>query len=53
MDHPNIVKLYTHFEDEYHVFLLMEYIEGGILMDKLKSSEDTVSKYVSETIDAV
>lgn len=31
----------------------MEFVQGGILMDKLKSSEDLVSKYVSETIDAV
>lgn len=38
LDHPHIVKLYTHFSDEYHVFLLMEYVEGGILMEKLKSS---------------
>ena len=29
LDHPNIVKLYTHFCDDYHIFLLMEYIEGG------------------------
>jgi aurora kinase len=26
LDHPNIVKLYGHFQDEYHVFLLMEYL---------------------------
>ena len=38
LNHPNIVKLYTHFDDEYHIFLLMEYVEGGILMNKLKSS---------------
>ncbi len=25
LDHPNIIKLYTHFDDEYHIFLLMEY----------------------------
>ena len=39
LDHPNIIKLYTHFDDEYHIFLLMEYAEGGILMDKIKSTE--------------
>jgi serine/threonine protein kinase len=30
--HPNITKLYAHFEDEYHLFLLMEYMEDGTLM---------------------
>lgn len=40
LSHPNIIKLYSHFEDEYHIFLLMEYAEGGILMDRLKCGED-------------
>jgi serine/threonine protein kinase len=31
----------------------MEYAEGGILLEKLKCSEDMVSKYVDQTIDAV
>lgn len=38
LDHPNIIKLYGHFDDEYHIFLLMEYAEGGILLKKLKST---------------
>ena len=37
LNHPNIVKLYTHFEDDYHVFLLMEYIDGGQLMQYAKA----------------
>jgi len=37
LNHPNIIKLYGHFNDEYHIFLLMEYIEGGQLLSKLKS----------------
>ena len=32
LNYPNIIKLYTHFDDEYHVFLVMEYGEGGMLM---------------------
>jgi serine/threonine protein kinase len=44
LDHPNIVKLYGHFSDEYHIFLLMEYIEGGELLKKLGSEERYVSK---------
>lgn len=53
LNHPNIIKLYSHFDDEYHVFLLMEYAEGGILMDKLKCAEDIASQFVDQTIDAV
>lgn len=53
LDHPNIIKLYTHFDDEYHIFLLMEYAEGGILMDKLKCTEDIASRYVEQAIDAL
>ncbi len=32
LSHPNIVKLYSHFEDEYHIFLMMEYACDGTLM---------------------
>lgn len=53
LNHPNIIKLYGHFQDDYHIFLLMEYAEGGVLMQKLKSPEEQVAKYISETIEAV
>jgi serine/threonine protein kinase len=47
------VKLYTHFDDDYHVFLLMEYVEGGILLNKLKCTEEYASHILEQTIDAV
>jgi len=28
LSHPNIVKLYNHFEDNYKIYLLLEYISG-------------------------
>lgn len=31
LNHPNIVKLYNHWEDQDHLFLLMEYMGGGNL----------------------
>jgi len=31
LDHENITKLYTHFEDLKHVYLIMELIEGVFL----------------------
>lgn len=50
---PNITKLYTHFHDEYHIFLLMEYIEDGTLMGCLKKEEPFVSRIVAQVLDAV
>jgi serine/threonine protein kinase len=29
IEHPNIIKLYNHFEDEDHIFLELEYAPGG------------------------
>jgi hypothetical protein len=29
LDHPNIIKLYNHFEDERSVFLVLECALGG------------------------
>jgi len=38
MDHPNIPKLFEIFEDEKHLYLVMELCEGGDLLDKLLES---------------
>ena len=29
IDHPRILKLYDHFEEEDNIFLLLEFIQGG------------------------
>ena len=34
MDHPNITKLYEHFEDQWNIYLIMELCSGGELFDK-------------------
>lgn len=36
VDHPNVVRTYGHFHDEFHVFLLMEYAGDGCVIDNLK-----------------
>lgn len=36
-DHPNIVKIYEVLENETHVFLIMEYCEGGELLSFIKA----------------
>ena len=38
LNNANIIKLYGFFEDDYHVFLLMEYAEGGTLYQKYLQS---------------
>lgn len=29
VDHPNILKLFEFFEDEQHLYIIMEYCGGG------------------------
>jgi serine/threonine protein kinase len=35
LDHPNIVKYYETYEDEKNIYLVMEYIGGGELFEKI------------------
>ena len=35
LDHPNIVKYYETYIDEKYIYLVMEYIGGGELFDKI------------------
>jgi len=38
LDHPNIMKLHTHFEDARYIYLLMELSTDGTLFNKLSPS---------------
>lgn len=38
-DHPNILKLYGFFDDEEHVYLILEYMEEGTLYSQLKKQK--------------
>ncbi len=55
VDHPNVVKTYGHFHDEFHIFLLMEYAGDGCVMDNLKQkkSEQFSSNVLFQTLNAV
>jgi aurora kinase A len=53
LNHPNIVKLYTHFDDEYHVFLLMEYAPEGNLMAKMHNTEAYTANVLDQIVRAV
>lgn len=42
LDHPNIVKYYETYVDEKYIYLVMEYIGGGELFDKIAEQENQV-----------
>lgn len=42
LDHPNIVRYYETYIDEKYIYLVMEYIGGGELFDKITAQENQV-----------
>ena len=40
LDHPNIVKYYETYIDERYIYLVMEYIGGGELFDKIATTDN-------------
>ena len=57
LDHPHIVKLHSHFEDDKFFYLLMELIEGGTLFHKLSREnvllERVAAQYFREIVLAI
>eukprot|EP00359_Climacostomum_virens_P009954 CAMPEP_0204905458 /NCGR_PEP_ID=MMETSP1397-20131031/5431_1 /ASSEMBLY_ACC=CAM_ASM_000891 /TAXON_ID=49980 /ORGANISM="Climacostomum Climacostomum virens, Strain Stock W-24" /LENGTH=720 /DNA_ID=CAMNT_0052074341 /DNA_START=38 /DNA_END=2197 /DNA_ORIENTATION=- len=57
LNHPHIVKLYNHFEDDRNFYLVLELASGGTLwhrLAKFKSfDEDSAAQYLRELILAV
>ena len=57
LNHPNIIKLYSHFEDESDIFLVMEYAKNGDLFPIIQKSKRLetiiVKKYMEQIISAV
>ena len=57
--HPNVVKLFGHFEDNTYCYLLMEYIEGGELFSyipengKSKISTQKIASIIKDVISAI
>ena len=57
VNHPHIVKIYNHFEDNENIYLLLEFISKGQLYSLLKRykkfDERTVSQYITELVAAL
>ena len=53
VNHPNLPKMYGCFDDEYHVFMIMEYVPGKELMEYRKKGEPFVSKIIYQMLRAV
>ena len=58
LDHPNIVKLYSHFEDNKYCYLLVKYCPKGNAYDLLiknckKSNMELVASIMADIINAV
>ena len=39
LNHSHIVKLYSHFEDDFSIYLIMEYAENGHLYGYLMKAQ--------------
>ena len=58
LDHPNIVKYYEKYKDEESIYIVMEYISGGELFNKISSAdnqvltEDVAKKYMFKLFSA-
>jgi serine/threonine protein kinase len=53
INHPNIVRAYEAFTDDFHIFILMEYIHGTLLVNKLKCSEKECKVIVRQVLEAL
>ena len=57
MDHPNIIKIYEYFEDNYNFYIVQELIEGGDLYEHLleiyEMPESLISKIYLQLLSAL
>ena len=57
LNHPHIIKLYNHFEDDDNLYLIMDFASKGQLYSLLKKEgkfdEKSVAQYMREVISAI
>ena len=37
LDHPGIVKVFEYFQDDKNLYLILEYLKGGSIYDRMKT----------------
>ena len=53
LNHPNIIKMYGYFDDETHIYIILEVGTGGQLFHQLKRSEPMEENKVAPIIKQV
>ena len=57
LDHPYIIKIFTHFEDDRNVYVVMEFASGGHMFKLLRRlrefDERTSAQYLRELVSAL
>ena len=57
LDHPNIIRLYSYYEDKENIFLILEYLNNGTLFSKIRKQKFLLEresfKYFIEVLNAV
>jgi serine/threonine protein kinase len=57
LNHPNVVRLFNHFEDDESIYLVVEFAEEGQLMNKLKKvrkfPEAVAAGYLRDLVSAL
>ncbi|EGR30117.1 protein kinase domain protein [Ichthyophthirius multifiliis] len=57
IDHPYIVKVFEHFQDEKYRYIITEYCQGQELLDTIKNlqplNEKIASKYMKQILSAI
>lgn len=57
LNHPSILKLYDHYEDDNNIYLVLEYCQNGQLYDLLQKknrlSDKEAAKYVGQIVSAI
>lgn len=50
LDHPNIVKIYEYYIYTHDIFIVMEYLNGGELFEKLTTNRKALNEKVMHKI---
>lgn len=57
LNHPNIIKLYEVYESDRYIHLVLEYLKGGELFEKIQAlgtyNEGDAAKFMRQLIDAI